>query len=51
MKFNKFLLFMIMAAFAVVLAACGTDADKKDGDTAKTSSSGENASASGRCKR
>ena len=46
MKFNKFLLFMIMAAFAVVLAACGTDADKKDGDTTNTSSSGENASAS-----
>lgn len=46
MKFNKFLLFMIMAAFAVVLAACGTDADEKDGDTTKTSSSGENAAAS-----
>ncbi|MDW0116799.1 PstS family phosphate ABC transporter substrate-binding protein [Sporosarcina thermotolerans] len=31
MKFNKFLLFMIMAAFAVVLAACG-----EDGDSAKS---------------
>lgn len=30
MKFNKFLLFMIIAAFAVVLAACGSDGDEEN---------------------
>ncbi|MDN4606472.1 PstS family phosphate ABC transporter substrate-binding protein [Sporosarcina highlanderae] len=31
MKFNKFLLFMIIATFAVVLAACRTDAGEENG--------------------
>ncbi len=38
MKFNKFLLFMIMAAFAVVLAACGNDDDSADSGKKSTAS-------------
>ena len=39
MKFNKFLLFMIMAAFAVVLAACGNDDDSADSGKSKSTAS------------
>ncbi|QTD39773.1 PstS family phosphate ABC transporter substrate-binding protein [Sporosarcina sp. Te-1] len=41
MKFNKVLLFMIIAAFAVIMAACGTDKDKEE----ESSSSDNNSSA------
>lgn len=40
MKFNKFLLFMIMAAFAVVLAACGKDEDSTDAGSSTASAQG-----------
>ncbi|GKV55040.1 hypothetical protein NCCP2222_09870 [Sporosarcina sp. NCCP-2222] len=41
MKFNKVLLFMIIAAFAVIMAACGTDKEKEE----DSSSSDNNSSA------
>ncbi|MCG3089855.1 PstS family phosphate ABC transporter substrate-binding protein [Sporosarcina cyprini] len=41
MKFNKVLLFMIIAAFAVIMAACGTDKEKEE----ESSSSDNNSSA------
>lgn len=40
MKFNKFLLFMIIAAFAVVLAACGEDGDSAKSDKNNASAKG-----------
>jgi len=40
MKFNKFLLFMVMAAFAVILAACGKDDDSKDSGKSTASAEG-----------
>ena len=41
MKKNKFLLFMVLSVFALVLAACGGDEDESTDSTTDTSTDGE----------
>ena len=41
MKKNKFLLFMVLSLFVLVLAACGGDEDESTDSTTDTSTDGE----------